>query len=335
MSVSLTPLIEKVADRGDLTTEEMASAVSALIEGAAPEVAFAGLLIALRVKGETADELVGAATALRRLAIEVPTQDRPELDTAGTGGDGSGSLNLSTAAALIAAADGVRVAKHGNRAASSLCGSADLLEALGIPIDLGPAAAAEAIDQRHFAFLFAPAYHPAMRAVALVRKALAVRTLFNMVGPLVNPASPRAQLVGVFSPSRLVLMGQSLARLGCERALVVAAEAGLDEIAPEGKTHALRVEGGKFEELTLTAADFGLEPTPMSAIKGGDPALNASILSAILTGERHPARNAVLMNAGAALMLAGRADGFASGAKRAAEVIDSGAVGALLSRLTA
>jgi len=335
MSVSLTPLLDKVADRCDLTTEEMASAVDALIEGSAPEVAFAGLLIGLRVKGETADELVGAATALRRRAIEVPTLSRPELDTAGTGGDGSGSLNLSTAAALIAAADGVRVAKHGNRAASSQCGSADLLEALGIAIDMGPQAAAEAIDQRCFAFLFAPAYHPAMRAVALVRRSLGVRTLFNMVGPLVNPASPRAQLVGVFSPSRLVLMGQALARLGCERALVVAAEAGLDEIAPEGATHALRVEGGKLQEISLTAADFDLDPTPMAAIKGGAAALNASIIRAILSGEAHPARNAVLMNAGAALMLAGRADGFAAGARRAAEVIDRGDVVKLLDRLVA
>jgi anthranilate phosphoribosyltransferase len=332
---AITPLLETVMAGGHLAADDMAAAVDALIEGRVSEVAFAGLMVALRMKGETADELVGVASALRGRAIPVPVLRTPELDTAGTGGDGAGSLNLSTAAALIAAADGVVVAKHGNRAASSRCGSADLCEALGIAIALAPDAAAEAMARVGFAFLFAPAYHPAIKAVAQVRRQLAVRTLFNLIGPLVNPARPKAQLVGVFAPDRLRLMAEALVRLGCADALVVAADAGLDEIAPCGSTRALRVVNGRITDLVLTPADFGQPETPLDAIAGGDPATNATILRALLGGADHPARPAVLMNAGAALVVAGRASGFAEGAKRAAELIDGGAVQRLLAEVAA
>jgi anthranilate phosphoribosyltransferase len=328
-------LLEKVARREDLDRHEMARAIAGFVDQTCPEPQVAGLLMAIRVKGESVEELVGAAGALRARAIRPPTAALPVLDTAGTGGDGSGSLNLSTAAALIAAGAGVTVAKHGNRSISSKCGSADVLTALGVPIDLTPEETGIAIDTIGIGFLFAPLYHPAMRAVAGIRRSLAVRTLFNLLGPLTNPAGVRKQLVGVFHPSKAMLMAQALQALEAEHVLVVSGEHGLDEIAPDGTTMVVELRAGKLREYQVTARDFGLEPAPLDTIQGGDPETNAAILSAVLGGERHPARTAVLMNAAAALVAADAASSLAEGCALAARIIDSGAALAKLEGLRA
>ncbi len=318
-------LLEKVARREDLDRHEMAAAITSFVDQTCPEPQVAGLLMAIRVKGEAPDELVGAATALRERAVAPPTAQRPTLDTAGTGGDGSGSLNLSTAAAFVAAAAGVSVAKHGNRSISSKCGSADVLDAMGVPIDLSPEETGHAIDTVGIGFLFAPLYHPAMRAVAGIRRSLGVRTIFNLLGPLTNPAGVRKQLVGVFHPSKAMLMAEALRALGSERVLVVSGEHGLDEIAPAGTTTVVDLKRGELSQYQVTAADFGLEPASLDTIRGGDPATNAAILRAVLGGERHPARTAVVMNAAAALVAAEAAGTLKEGAALAARILDSGA----------
>jgi anthranilate phosphoribosyltransferase len=328
-------MLEKVARREDLDRHEMASAIAGFIAQTCPEPQIAGLLMAIRVKGESVEELVGAASALRERAIVPPTARRPTLCTAGTGGDGSGSLNLSTAAAIVAAGAGVSVAKHGNRSISSKCGSADVLLALGVPIDLTPEQTGAAIDQIGIGFLFAPLYHPAMRAVAGIRRALAVRTIFNLLGPLTNPAGVRRQLVGVFHPSKAMLMAEALRALEAERVLVVSGEHGLDEIAPTGPTTVVDLRRGVLKQYQVTARDFGLDEAPLDTIKGGDPETNAAILQAVFAGERHPARTAVLMNAAAALVAAEAADGFQEGAVLAARILDSGAALAKLDGLRA
>jgi anthranilate phosphoribosyltransferase len=328
-------LLEKVARREDLDRHEMAHAIAGFVSQTCPEPQVAGLLMAIRVKGESVEELVGAASALRALAVRPPTAARPTLDTAGTGGDGSGSLNLSTAAAIIAAAAGVTVAKHGNRSISSKCGSADVLTALGVPIDLSPEETGAAIDRIGIGFLFAPLYHPAMRAVAGIRRSLAVRTIFNLLGPLTNPAGVRKQLVGVFHPSKAMLMAQALQALEAERVLVVSGEHGLDEIAPCGATTVVDLRQGKLREYQVTAKDFGLDEAALDTIQGGDPETNAAILRAVFAGERHPARTAVLMNAAAALVAADAAASFADGAQLAARMLDGGAALAKLEDLCA
>ncbi len=329
----LVEVLDRVATGVDLAPHEMAAAVGRMLDQDCPPAQIAALLTAIRVKGETVGEIVGAAEALRANAVRLPLATRPDLCTAGTGGDGKGTINLSTLAALIAAAAGVSVAKHGNRSVSSRCGSADVLEALGIPTTLGADAAARAIASDGFAFLFAPLYHPATKAVAGVRRALGIRTLFNLLGPLTNPAGVRAQLVGVYHPEKLSPMAEALAALGVERAMVVSADIGLDEIAPEGITRAMVVDRGQLTPLVLTPASFNLPATPLSAIQGGDAATNAGIVRAVLSGAAHPARTAALMNAGAALFAAGRVDDLPAGADLAARTIDSGAASRLLDRL--
>jgi anthranilate phosphoribosyltransferase len=335
----ITQLIEKVARRQDLDRAEMASALDALIEGVCPEAQMAGLLIGLRVKGEAPEELVGAALALRARALKLPLDQQPMLDTCGTGGDGSGSLNLSTMAAFIAAGAGVTVAKHYNRSASSLCGSADVLESLGAIVEQSPAQTARALETVGIGFLYAPLYHPATRAVAQLRRALSVRTLFNLLGPLTSPAAVKAQLVGVFHPDRLVLMASAIRELGRERALVVSAATGdatgLDEIAPNGVTAIAELRGGEIRTFEVTPADFGAPETPITAIEGGSPEFNAEVMRAILTGEPHVARTAVLINASAALVAADAAEDFRDGYRRAAEAIDSGAAVAKLDQFIA
>ena len=289
--------------------------------------------MALRVKGETVDELVGAAMAFRDRAVRLPDTVQPILCTAGTGGDRLGSINLSTAAALIAAAAGVPVAKHGNRSVSSRCGSADVLDALGVPTGLSPQGAAAAIRDSNFSFLFAPHYHPAMKSVAPVRKALGVSTLFNLLGPLTNPARVPTQVVGVFHPSRTRFMAEALLRLGVERALVISAECGLDEIAPVGRTRMVELSGGALTERVVTPADFGLSERPIASVRGGDPAFNARIIRAVIDGENAPARTGILLNAAASLYAAGAADSFRDGAALAAHIVDSGQAAATLDRI--
>jgi anthranilate phosphoribosyltransferase len=244
-----------------------------------------------------------------------------------------GTINLSTAASLVAAAAGISVAKHGNRSISSKCGSADVLESLGIPVDHSPDAAAASIRDLNFAFLFAPHYHPAMKAVAPIRRELRVRTLFNLLGPLTNPAGVRTQLVGVYSPDRAAFVAEALSRVGVDRAVVVSAEAGMDEISPEGATTLVVMDQGSIEQSVVTAADFGLEPAPLSSVLGDEPAQNARLIDAVLRGARTPGRTGVLMNAAGALFAARAVDTLRDGAALAAETIDRGAVAGLLDNL--
>jgi anthranilate phosphoribosyltransferase len=320
----LTDVLEKIARGESLAHAEMTETIGTIVENDCPAPQVAALLMALRVKGESPVELSGAAAALRFRAVRPPIQETPLLDVVGTGGDGAGSINLSTAAAVIAAAAGISVAKHGNRSVSSRCGSADLLEQFGVPIEAEAEETARRFVESNFCFLFAPLYHPAMKAVAPVRRAMRVRTLFNMLGPLTNPVGVRRQLVGVYHPSKCELMARALMSSSVERALVVSAERGLDEIAPEGKTHAAELRFGEITTYTLSPDDFGLEPRPMESIKGGDPATNARLIRAVLAGEDVPARTGVLLNAAAALYVAGAARDFRDGARLAQAIVDSG-----------
>ena len=320
----LNQTLEKVSRREDLSRAEMSEAIGAIVDGACPQTQMAGLLIGLRVKGEAVDELLGAAAALHERAIKLSPDTRPDLDTVGTGGDGSGSLNLSTAAALVAAGAGLKVAKCGSRSISSQCGAADVLAALGVPIDLSPTQASEAILTNGFGFLFGPLYHPAMKQVAPVRRELGVRTMFNLLGPLTNVANVRAKLVGVYHPSRLELLASALAEAGIERALVVSSPIGLDEIAPCGETHVIEVNNGEQRRYVVSPEDFDLRPAPMDSIKGGAPELNARLLTEVLSGRDVPARTGVLLNAAAGLFAAGAARDLRDAARQAAHIIDSG-----------
>ncbi len=331
----ITELLEKLGHGQDLTRQELAFALDDLMDGTCPEVQFAGLLMGLRVKGETVEELIGAASVLRARALKLPLTVRPLLCTAGTGGDGAGGLNLSTTAALIAAGAGASVAKHGNRAVSSKSGSSDVLEALGVPVDLSIAATARGIETIGIGFLFAPLYHPATKAVVQIRRALGVRTLFNLLGPLTNPAHVRKQCVGVYHPSKIRVMAEALAGLECERALVISAEVGLDEVSPQGRTFVASLRHGAIEEFTVTPADFGFEEQPLSTIKGGTPDENAAALLTVLRGGDHPGRAAVLMNASAALVAADLAEDFKAGVALAEASIASGAALAKLDGLRA
>lgn len=318
--------LERIAAREDLSPAEMAEVIGLVMDGKVAPAQIAGLFMALRTKGETVGEVVGAARAMRERAVKLPMAQPADLDTCGTGGDNSGTINISTAAALVAAAAGLKVAKHGNRSISSKSGSADVLDAMGIPTDLAPEAAAQRIAEHNFAFLFAPLYHPAMKAVMPVRRELVVRTIFNMLGPLTNPANARNQLIGAPSAAMAEKMAMAVGDLGLSRALVVHAEAGVDEISPEGKTLAWELRDGKVTTRTLSADDFELNPAKLDSIKGGGPEENADIIKRVFVGEWHPARTAVVMNAGAALYIAGVARDLAAGARRAEQLIDSGAV---------
>jgi len=322
----LTRAIDRLAQREDLTAEETGAVLTEIMAGDAGETQIAGFLIALRTKGETADELAGLATTMRRLAARVQTK-RPAdelLDTAGTGG-GRTTFNVSTTAALIAAGAGCAVAKHGNRSATSLSGSADLLEALGAKIDLQPAQVARCVDEVGFGFMFAPAHHGATRFVVPVRRELAVRTIFNFLGPLTNPAGATRQLIGVSDPAMLETLAAALARLGVRRALVVSSEDGLDELSTSAPTRVVEVNGAEIARHTVSPGDCGLPESAPEAVAGGDPADNARTTRAILAGESGPARDLAVLNAGAAVYAAGRADSIAHGVAVAQAAIDDGA----------
>jgi anthranilate phosphoribosyltransferase len=285
-------------------------------------------------RGPTVDELSGFVQAMRAMSKPVPLseQERDELvDTCGTGSDGQGTFNISTAAALVAAAAGVKVAKHGNRGVTSKCGSADVLEALGIPVDLSPELAVECLRQTGFMFLYAPALHPAMKRVQPVRRALGFRTIFNLAGPLANPAGAKAQVVGVFAGIDLV--AESLARLGVRHAFVVHGRDGLDELTLNGISEVAEVRKHTVRNFTLEPADAGLQQAPLTALQGCDAAGNSLLIEKILQGEPGPMRDVVLLNAAAALVIAGRAVDFAGGALCAADAIDSGAGLRLLDQL--
>ncbi len=311
-----------------LEAEAMEVALGEVMEGQASDVHLAAFLTALRVRGETDDEVLGAVQAMRRRAtrLELGADHLgPVLDTCGTGGDGAGTFNISTAVAFVCAGAGVTVAKHGNRAVSSRVGSADVLEALGVRIDLGPAQVGACIESTGIGFLFAPKHHGALRHAGPVRRALGYRTLLNMLGPMTNPAGATHQLLGHFDGERLAQVAGVLGRLGSARALVVHGEDGLDELSLAAPTHAALWDGGEVQTMTLRPEDAGLERAPLEALAGGDAATNASILHHILSGGTGAPADVVRWNAGAALWVAERADDLRSGVELATRSLASGA----------
>jgi anthranilate phosphoribosyltransferase len=328
----LTEAIDALAARRDLNAEQASIVLEEIMRGNASEVEIAGFLIALRTKGETVEELAGLASAMRALAAPVRAEREDLLDTAGTGG-GRRTFNVSTTAALIAAGAGSAVAKHGNRSATSLSGSADLLEALGARIDLDAAAVASCIDESGFGFMFAPAHHQATRFVVPVRRELAVRTIFNLLGPLTNPAGARRQVIGVSDPLFLETVAGALAWLGTERALVVSSEDGLDEISASAPTHVVEVTGGDIQRYLLAPEEAGIASaaaTPdgtrelAAELRGGTPDHNAGLTRAILEGQPGAATELALINAGAAIYAAGGAASIAEGVERARQALAEG-----------
>ena len=330
----LTRAIDAVASGDHLTADHAAAVLAEIMEGRAGEVQTGAFLIALRAKGETVPEVAGLARTMRALAAPV-SSSRPDLvDTAGTGG-GPTTFNVSTMAALVASAAGCAVAKHGNRSSTSRCGSADLLEALGVNIELAPERVGGVIDEVGFGFMFAPRHHSAMKHVVPVRKELAVRTIFNFLGPLTNPAGARRQLIGVADRRYQETIAEALVSLGSDRAMVVAAEDGLDELSISSRTRVIEVAEGGTEEWFVEPGQFGLAEAELSEVAGGTPEENAGIARAVFGGEQGPRRDLVLLNAGAAIYVGDGAQSLEAGIAAAAEAIDSGAATALLDRLIA
>ena len=326
MSAALAAL-HKAAEKTNLTADEASAAMNEILDGDTDPALISALLLALRMKGETVDEIVGCARAMRSHAASVPlaSVDRNALvDTCGTGGDGAGTFNISTATALVVAGAGVPVAKHGNRSISSRCGSADVLEALGVHVALGPEQVGRSIEEVGVGFMFAPRFHPAMKYAQPVRAQLKMRTIFNVLGPLTNPAGAGAQIVGVFAEHLVPMVAQALAGLGLRRAFVVHGEDGLDEITTTGVTTVAEVREGQVTLSKVKAAAFGLPEARSQDLAGGDAETNAAIVREILEGRPGPRRDIVVANAAAALVAAGRAENFRSGAEAAANSIDSG-----------
>jgi anthranilate phosphoribosyltransferase len=328
----LTRAIDEICTGTHLTSDHASAVVDEIMEGRAGEVQTGAFLVALRAKGETVAELVGMARTMRRLAASVEAVRDDLVDTAGTGG-GPSTFNISTSAALVAAGAGCAVAKHGNRSATSRSGSADLLEALGVNIELDPEGVAHCIDEIGFGFMFAPRHHAAMKHVVPVRKELAVRTIFNFLGPLTNPAGADRQLLGVSDRRYQETIAEALVGLGCERAFVVHADDGVDEISVTGRTRVIEVSGGRTEEWFLQPGDHGLAEASLETIAGGSPEDNAAVVRRVLDGEAGPARDVVLLNAGAAIAVGGRAEELATGISMARESVDSGAARNVLERL--
>ena len=326
-------LIEKLHRRQDLTTEEAAAAMEEIMEGRAQPAQIAGLLVGLSMKGERPTEIVGLAQTMRNRATRLSRSHAPVFDTCGTGGDRAHTFNVSTVAALVLAACGVRVAKHGNRSVSSKCGSADLFEALGVRIGAEPDIVERCLDEVGIAFFFAPTFHPSMRHAGPTRKDLGVRTAFNLLGPLTNPAGASRQLVGVPRPELTELVARSLALLGSERAWVVHGADGLDEISTTGYTKVSECRGGAVNTFYVHPGDFGLPKASPAQLRGGDAAANADIARAILAGEKGAARDIVLLNAAAALLIAGRVPTIAEGIHQAAAALDNGEAARVLERV--
>jgi anthranilate phosphoribosyltransferase len=326
-------LLSRVVSGGGLSVGEAEEAVLAMMREEATPAQVAGFLMALRTRGETVDELDGFARAMLDLARPV-TATGPVVDTCGTGGDRSGTFNISTIAAIVAAACGVRVAKHGNRAATSQCGSADLLEALGVRIDLDPEGVVRCLEQAGIAFMFAPTFHPATAYVVAIRRELRVPTLFNFLGPLTNPARPAAQVVGVSDPRMLPLVAQVLARRGA-RAMVFRGEDGLDELTTAALSTVYETRDGDVRERMVDPAELGLARATEDDLRGGDAATNAAIARDVLGGRTGPRRDVVLLNAAAALQVAGAVDGLAEGIDAAAAAIDGGRGSQVLERWVA
>ena len=333
-SPDLTPLLEIVARGESLSADQAEHAFDAFMSGAASEVQMAGLLMGLQVRGPSPTEVAGGVKALRSAMVLVGSTD-PDLlvDTAGTGGGSVTTFNISTAAAFVAAGAGAPVAKHGNRSFTSRSGSADVLEALGVRIDLTADQMGAVLAEAGIVFMFAPLLHPAMRHVGPVRRGLGVRTMMNVLGPLTNPAGARRQVIGVADPELLDLLPEALRALGHIRALVVHGEAGLDEVSPLGPTRVAELKDGEVHAYTLELADVGLDPVDADALAGGEPEDNARIVRAVLGGEGGAPRNAVLLNAAAALLVGDRAPGWPEAVALAASVIDDGRAQQALDRL--
>ena len=330
--------------RQSLSRDEARAVMSQVLSGKCTDVQIAGLLVALHMKGETVEEIVGFAEAIRAAAVplglhsnqavDVSGTERDALvDTCGTGGDASGTFNISTATALVVAGAGVRVAKHGNRSVTSKCGSADVMEALGVDISLPPGRLAACLEEVGIAFLFAPAMHSAMKYVQTARRELRLRTVFNLLGPLTNPAQASAQVVGVYSAALVEKLAEALSMLGLHRALVVHGLDGLDEITITSATRIAEVREGSVRTYEITPEEFGLNRGTLPDIAGGDAAVNAAIIREILEGRRSARRDVVLLNAAAALVAAGRADRITDGLPLAAKAIDSGAAARKLQAL--
>jgi len=331
--MQLRDAIARVVEGRDLDGEEMAQVVGRIMDGEATAAQIGGLLVALRMKGETPDELAGAARAMRARALPIrcPEPERA-VDTCGTGGDASGTINISTIAAIVVAACGVRVAKHGNRALSSRSGSADVLEALGVEVQAPVERLERCLDEVRIAFLFAPQFHAATRHAAGPRKELGTRTIFNLLGPLTNPAGVKNQVVGVFGDAWCEPVAHALGKLGSRRAFVIHGEGGLDEVAVAGATRVAEWTGSEVRTQAVRPADFGLAEADPAELRGGDAAENAAVVRAVLAGKEGAPRTAVLMEAALALVVAGAVADLAEGARRAAAAIDGGAARETLDR---
>ena len=322
--------IAKLVRCESLTEDEAATAFETIIRGDATPSQIAGFLVALRMKGETPDEITGFARTARAMATPIAI-DGALLDTCGTGGDGLATFNISTLAAIVAAASGAKVAKHGNRAASSMCGSADVLEQLGVKIDLGPDGVARCIDEAGIGFLFAPVFHPSFRFAGVPRRELGLRTVFNVLGPLCNPAGAKYQALGVADGSMAGKMADVLLRLGVERAIVFHAGDGMDELSVSAPSFVIEIDGAR-KEYELDPAELGLKAAPVDSMRGGGPEENARIALEVLQGAKGPRRDVVLLNSAAALRAAGLATTWKEGLGMAAEAIDSGRAGEVLQR---
>jgi anthranilate phosphoribosyltransferase len=328
--------LARLLDGENLTRTETREVMGTIMSGDATPAQIAGFVVALRLKGETADEIAGAAEAMRAHVIEVQPSRTDLVDTAGTGGDGANTFNISTAAALVAAAAGAGVAKHGNRAVSSASGSADVLEELGFQLELSAGQIAQSIDELGFGFMFAPLHHPAMRHAAPVRRELAARTVFNLLGPLTNPAGARAQIVGVYSPVLVPVIADVLAKLGAHRAFVVHGAGGIDELSPAGPNLVCEVIDGAVHEREIDPLVLGIPRCDPTELRGGTPAENARTIEQIFAGELHDGRrSAVLLNAAGAIAAAGHAEDLGEGLEAARDALDSGAASERLAQLVA
>jgi anthranilate phosphoribosyltransferase len=329
----IQPALARLLDGHALSRDQAHDAMHAIMLGDATPAQIAGFLVALRAKGETADEIAGCAEAMREHVLHVRPKREDLVDIVGTGGDGANTYNISTAAALVAAGAGAAIAKHGNRAASSTSGAADVLEALGFRLELPPDRIERSIDELGFGFLFAQAHHPAMRHAAPVRRELATRTVFNVLGPLTNPAGARALMLGVYSPGLTRTLADALVQLGSTRAYVVHGAGGIDELSPCGPNLVCEVEDGAVREYELDPLELGIERCDQSELRGGDPQTNAAALRAVLAGADGGHRSAVILNAAGGIAAAGHAENLREGIVRAREAIDSGAAAARLDEL--
>jgi anthranilate phosphoribosyltransferase len=317
----------------DLSREQARDVMDEIMRGESTQAQIGGFLVALRLKGETADEIAGCAEAMRDHVLPVKPQRDDLVDTAGTGGDGASTINISTAAAIVAAAAGAGVAKHGNRAVSSASGSADVLEALGFQLEQRPERIAQSIDELGFGFMFAPSHHPAMRHAAPVRRELAARTVFNVLGPLTNPAGARAQVIGVYSPSLVRTLAEVLAQLGARRAFVVHGAHGIDELSPAGPNDVCEVVDGEVRERMIDPIDLGIARCDPAELRGGSPAENAEAIREVFAGADGGRRDAILLNAAGAIAAAGHAEDLREGLELARHAIDSGEAASRLDEL--